>query len=78
MSEVFDLSTPWRRAALARALFALAPSQSGLALRAGAGPVRDAFLGNGVGKRLRDVLLADDVGKTLRAVFSGDDLIGHF
>ena len=71
MSEVFDLSTPWRRAALARALFALAPSQSGLALRAGAGPVRDAFLGG-----LRESLPAATPWRRAPANITDDRLLG--
>ncbi len=37
------LATPWRRASLAAALFALDPLGSGLLVRAGAGPARDAL-----------------------------------
>jgi magnesium chelatase subunit D len=44
VSGEFDASTPWRRAVLAAALFAVDPVANGLWLRAGAGPVRDAFL----------------------------------
>ncbi|WP_294533353.1 magnesium chelatase subunit D [uncultured Rhodoblastus sp.] len=38
------VSTPWRRASLAGALFALDPIGSGLLLRSGPGPARDALM----------------------------------
>ena len=44
MSGAAALSTPWRRASLATALFALDPLGSGLLLRAGPGPARDALM----------------------------------
>ena len=44
MTGAPDLSSPWVRASYARALFAVDPLLSGVALRAGAGPVRDAWL----------------------------------
>ena len=44
MTGAPDLSSPWLRASYARALFAIDPLLSGVALRAGAGPVRDAWL----------------------------------
>ncbi len=44
MSVAEAVSTPWRRASLAAALFGLDPLGSGLLLRSGVGPVRDALL----------------------------------
>jgi magnesium chelatase subunit D len=38
------ISTPWRRASLAASLFALDPLGSGLLLRSGVGPARDALM----------------------------------
>ena len=44
MSGAPELSSAWGRACHARALFAIDPLLSGVALHAGAGPVRDAWL----------------------------------
>jgi magnesium chelatase subunit D len=44
MSTMDAVSTPWRRASLAGAIFALDPIGSGLLLRSGAGPARDALM----------------------------------
>ena len=38
------IATPWRRASLAAAIFALDPRATGLLLRAAPGPARDALL----------------------------------
>jgi magnesium chelatase subunit D len=44
MSVADAISTPWRRASLAASLFALDPLGSGLLLRSGVGPARDALM----------------------------------
>ncbi len=44
MSAAEAIATPWRRASLAAALFALDPLSSGLLIRAAPGPARDALL----------------------------------
>ena len=44
MSANEAIATPWRRASLAAAIFALDPLGSGLLVRAGPGPARDALL----------------------------------
>ena len=44
MSVSDAVATPWRRASLAAAVFALDPLGSGLLVRAGAGPARDALM----------------------------------
>ncbi|MBB4196817.1 hypothetical protein CCR94_06315 [Rhodoblastus sphagnicola] len=44
MSVSDAVSTPWRRASLAAAVFALDPLGSGLLVRSGAGPARDALM----------------------------------
>ena len=45
MSAPNEAATPWRRASLAAALFAIDPVGNGVIVRAGPGPVRDAWLG---------------------------------
>jgi magnesium chelatase subunit D len=45
MSAPIEAATPWRRASLAAALFAIDPVGNGVIVRAGPGPVRDAWLG---------------------------------
>ncbi len=45
MSAPSEAATPWRRASLAAALFAIDPVGNGVIVRAGPGPVRDAWLG---------------------------------
>ncbi len=44
MSSPVDVASPWGRACCVAALFAINPLLSGVGLRAGAGPVRDAWL----------------------------------
>jgi magnesium chelatase subunit D len=81
MSAPNEAATPWRRASLAAALFAIDPVGNGVIVRAGPGPVRDAWLGllldalpSGAPVRRAPANIADDrllggldIAATLRA-----------
>jgi len=44
VADIADMASPWQRACLAATLCAIDPKSGGVVLRAGAGPVRDAWL----------------------------------
>jgi magnesium chelatase subunit D len=71
VSAAPDLASPWGRAARAAALFAIDPIGSGVALRAGPGPVRDAWLA-----ALRDALAPGTPWRRAPLGISDDRLLG--